>query len=280
MTNFLGTLTANFKQAVISKPFVLAVGIACSLYLAGTSSFFIGSYPNRDVLSIFQYVHDVGLFETMLPICCAIPFGLSFYFDWSSQCISFQVIRSGKKSYIVSKVIACAVSGGLAALVAMIIFVVLMRMTSPLVITTEGVYTSFLSAHEYLLQNPGTPNTLSCLAPILLSGKHISYFIATFYLIFLYCAFGAVIGLCISAAIPNPFVTIFSPFIFLFLSHLLFNNLPSYLDPTSVSKGNFSIVGSPVIHLLYATLYFVLLITILGIVFYNLVNRRIENGFH
>lgn len=288
MKKFSYALLSNIKQAVFSKLFVASMALCLIFFLLSATlstmaepvNFLARPANSIDVLSIFQFCHEVGLCESMLPICCAIPFGLSFYFDWSSKCITLQTVRSGSGIYILSKVIACALSGGLALASGAALFVFILDIRFPLVQVGTGTYNAFQSGYQYLLENPGGQSTLPCFAPLLLNGHPAGYFVATIFLIFLYGAFAAVIGLCVSSAVPNPFVAIFSPFIILFLSHLIFENFPTFLDPMSISKGNYHLSGEPALHMAYAVIYFIVLTAIPGMIFSAIVKRRIRNGIN
>ena len=86
-------------------------------------------------------------------------------------------------------------------------------------------------------------------------------------------------ALCISAFTADPFITLASPVIgYYFIINLTYAlNFPAHLKLNSIAACNFDIGGIG-ISFLYAILFFLVLIILLGCLFYTQVKRRVENG--
>lgn len=280
MKSVLKTLGANLKQAILSKYFIIVVLLTFGLYLTSSYEIFIklSMRPNTDVLYFFGFLHNVGIYESMLVLCSVLPFGLSFYFDWSNKNYYFSVARCGKKSYSISKICATAVSGGAAIALGMLLFLVFISFFVPWVDVKGSEYGSYVSA----FQNSIAAGTVQypCLTTYLLEGNYVLFYALSLYLIFLYGAFWAVVGLCASAYIPNPFITVFSPYILLFVSNKFIAYMPLNIDPVSISRANFNIGTGVFGNMTYATLFFIILILCFGILFNFATQRRIQDEFY
>lgn len=243
------------------------------IFLGGYEEFFLYApkAENMDTLHFFDFLRNVGTFETMLIICCVIPYATSFCIDYNSSYIRLLKSRTGENNYIVSKVVSCGISGGLSIALGMLLFIGLVSLQYPLVDTAGGAYQSILMRVSY--------DGAKAFESFLLSDLYILYFALQIYLIFIVGAFWSVVGLTVSTLIPNPFVALFSPYILYFLQSIFIKNFPTYLNTINIIQGNYNI-GSDIFNFTYATIFIIVLVLLLGIMFGYFAKRRLRDEYH
>lgn len=250
-----------------------AIILVCGLFfLSGYEEFFhyAPNASNMDVFHFFDFLRNVGTFETMLIICCAIPYATSFYVDYNSSFIRSIKVRTGENKYIASRVIVCGVSGGLAISLGMLLFILLLAFKYPLVNIDGGAYQSVL------MRASSTPGAFE---PLLISGNYFLYFLSNLYAIFLMGALWSSVGLLISTIIPNPFVALFSPYLLYFLQSIFIGKLPNQYNTSRIIKGMFNL-GSVAYNVLYITLFTFVLILLIFILFGYFCKRRLRDELH
>jgi hypothetical protein len=120
-------ISSDIRQAITSRGFIVSVtGMVLVLALSGVNSIIEAvrattPLPNGfHAQLIFDALASDG-FTLALPILCALPYTAAFVDDIKSGYIKLHLHRSGVRPYIAGKLIACALSGGLALLFGILI---------------------------------------------------------------------------------------------------------------------------------------------------------------
>lgn len=122
----MNSFETDMKRAVFSYRF--AAGAALMLWVLCTAGF--GS----------------KLYMVCVPVVCTFPYTTAWLADYGSGYIRQYLPRTGVKAYIMGKIFACGVSGGLAELVPIIVFArfkdeaVLEQAGLPLVFTSGALW--------------------------------------------------------------------------------------------------------------------------------------------
>ncbi|EFH80335.1 conserved hypothetical protein [Ktedonobacter racemifer DSM 44963] len=127
----LSTLRSDIQRAVLSRGFLAgAFGMAIVIVLASTESLYT-TFENAPQLPPGYHVElirnalssDMVMFA--VPILCALPFTPVFVDDIQSGFIKQFLPRCGVNAYILGKLLACAISGGLVLLIGILLAYVL-----------------------------------------------------------------------------------------------------------------------------------------------------------
>lgn len=260
MKQTLKFLSIDIKRAFCSIGFLISViGIWLVYYVGARSEI---SYAS-DVLLLFKYSTGASGFNKIIILFCALPYTTSFCVDWNSKYIRSISIRMGsKKNYAICKIIACALSSGIAVALGLILFIVPLTFKIPLVSTTGGNFEAFAT------------QTLG--GELLVKGHYVMYFAIYIYLAFLSGAFWSLVGLWISAYIPNKFVALFMPFITLYVFNLMTRSFPLCLQFNKVTNGD-CLIGGTFMSLIYATVLAITFIIVVGSFFIKATERRLSN---
>ncbi len=196
MRNFMNMLNTDIYKAIKSWRFLAGIiGTVFVYLLIIKPEIRFGS----DVLYLYRIsVEFTGVYHLMFILMCTIPYSTSFCMDFNSNNIKYSVVRSSVSSYSLSKVLSCAIAGGLAIALGTLIFILGASFFRPLVDSTKEI------SDAYLATTGGE---------LLSQGKYILYFSIYICLSFFKGFLWSVVGLLISAYIPNIFVALSSPFI-------------------------------------------------------------------
>jgi len=260
MNKFLNTLFMDLRRAFLSSGFWMAAIAMCVLYYMGIWNQIKFA---EDFLYLFKYSTDISGLNPLITMLCVLPYTNSFCSDWNSQYSKFIVIRSGQENYSISKCIACALSSGCAISLGMILFFISsipwIKFVSPVAANFQFFSTQTLGGS------------------FLLHGQYSLYFLSYVYLAFLAGAFWSVVGLCISAYIPNKFVALCTPFIAARILFFITAKFPVWLRLDKITEGS-CIINGTFLSLSYATLIYVLFIIGACLLFLYEVKRRMANG--
>lgn len=261
MNKIFNTLAMDLRRAFLSRGFWVAVVAMCTVYYAGIWNQIKFS---EDFLYLFKYSLDASSLDPIITMICVLPYTNSFCSDWNSQYLKFVVIRSDKKSYGISKVIACALSSGCAIALGMILFFMTLIPWIKFVSPTAANFKFF--------------STQTLGGGLLLQGHYLLYFLTYVYLVFLTGAFWSVFGLSVSAYMPNKFVALCSPFIAEKILFIITSKFPVWLRLDKITQGSCIINGSYFISLSYATIIYTILTIGMGMLFVKAAKRRMANG--
>lgn len=199
----------------------IAVAGILALYLHSVS--YLLSDETGDAVMAFSISLSLGYVAPILPLMAALPFGTAFCADWQSGYAPSVVVRSGRRRYLRSKAMACALSGGLASLMGMLAFILTLNLKFP----------PDFSQTPYLGDITGLQTLLGVGA-----GRYLCFFGAHLALAFLSGMFWALTALAFSAFYPNVALTLCAPLVMHRLLQELGYWTPSWLDVTILETGS------------------------------------------
>lgn len=177
-------------------PWLLVAMIAyLLLYINDISYVFMDT--QGDALATFSMSGAMGMTAYIMPLLAALPFSTGFCSDWSSGFTGAVTLRSGRKKYFTSKIIACALSGGLAAAGGTLLLILILVLKFP---HTEEIILNFIDVGEFydILAMPGITGL-------------VLYYAGVVFMQFLAGSFWAMTGLAFSAFCPNFLLTLCIP---------------------------------------------------------------------
>lgn len=195
----------ELKRYIISPLFSISVAAALCLIVYPCWGFLkdisLGRTSNLYYISL---VHSYGTFDIFAPAIAAIPCGAAFYNDYSTGYLKAILPRTSRVKYLFSKILICAVTGGLALAL------------------PNLMYDVFL----WIAAKPHTPENGflqgSVFESIEFQNDGLNVMLILLLLAFLFGAAWSLVGLAMSAFIPNKFAAIAAPFMIYFaLSTLL-----------------------------------------------------------
>jgi len=195
---------------------------------------------------------------------CTIPYSTSFCRDFNSNNIRYSLVRSNVNSYSWSKVLSSAIAGGLAVAFGTLIFILCASFFRPLVDSTRGI------SEGHLATTGGE---------LLSEGKYILYFSIYICLSFFKGFVWSVVGLLVSAYIPNIFVALSSPFILAYVYRIIAAAFHIKFNIEQICNGRVgNFIGSSTLLTLVVGILKITGITfLLGMAFNRKVKRRIAN---
>ena len=219
-------------------------------------------YPYDSVVALLDFSTGIGRFQTLSPIAACMGFSTSFYRDQKAGFGTMQRTRATARQYCLSKCIACALSAMCGVAICMWALVAMFR----------------LGGHPLLDVEASTDQAKMEFATmgILLMSGHIHLYIAI--LIFyraLAAGAWALIGLWVSAWIPNIFAILMLPYMFIFASVYILTDRLKW--PISIYKLEYGRVeGFPSMQFEFAltVLVFVSLMVLFSYLFTKCVLRR------
>lgn len=242
--------------------FLVAIAAHFALYF-NDASFFIRD-PHGDALMTFSLSRSMGMLTYVAPLFSAIPFSTAFCSDWNSGFAGSAAMRSGNHRYVLSKISACALSGGLVPAAATLAFIVFLNLRFP---TDPMLMASFAENDPFCrVLNMGAPLGLGF------------YYAGIVLMQFMAGACWAMTALAFSAFVPNVLLTLCIPLVAYRLSLELYYwfefpywlNLPLLQD--CAAEMNY------VLTLLAGFAVFGTLCLILGIIFSIRATRRLTYG--
>ena len=158
-------------------------------------SFYVQDRADNALL-VFQFCGAVTPVFSILPVIAALPFATGFGNDWRSGMAVSMTLRCGSRRFLRSKLLSCALSGGLALAGGMLLFVLFIN---------GWFQQDYASVAQMLADMPfcdvldgGAAGTIQ--------------FYGVFVLLqFLSGAFWATAALAISAFMPSPSLTLCAP---------------------------------------------------------------------
>lgn len=217
-----GLLSLDRRRA-LGAYFWIAIGAALILQVHSVSYLLRDDYG--DALMCFFLSSSLGFVAPVMPLVAALPFGTAFCADFSSGYVPSIVTRSGKRRYLWSKSLTCAVSGGLVNMCGMLAFILLLNVKFPQNFQEE-VFLGDIAGLETLLLGGGF-------------SSYALYYLARLVLAFFSGAFWAMTAMTFSAFYPNVALTLCAPLV----AHRLLQEIgyatyvPSWLNVTLLEVG-------------------------------------------
>lgn len=225
-------------------------------YNAGGGKFM---WLGADVYTEFDLLLGVSSLRKMTVVLGALPFAANFAEEWQSGVTIAAVARKGVKSYSLANVLCVFLSSFIAVFLGLVLF--------------AGILSVFLPV--YMPSN----NPVSFLYGVILKSAFPFLYIMLKSLVFaLSCAAWSVMGLMLSAFLPNKYVSICAPFVASYIVERITMQLP---DPINLYVISLSVLPwkNALLSFFYSVLLFLLIACICGMVFGIVVKRRVENGF-
>lgn len=258
-----GYLRMDLYRAFFSVPFLLAV-IAMALMLYISVRYQINE-PGIDV-AYLHMLSQAQAFNDVFYILAALPFAASFCLDWNHQFLKPLLIRANIVRYALSKIMTCALSGFAAIALGQTLFILILRLSVPLV-NQDGPAFGIVSqfTHGALLQE----------------GHNILYFVVHIVGMSLGAAFYAMMAFLVSTRIQNVFVVMASPMIMAFAFRVLtdtaFAWVPAWATPTCILIGRCNL-ATPLRSFFYEVFVFTLVSVLLGLLIIRQLKRRLGDG--
>jgi len=175
--------------------FWIAIAAHLVMYFNDVSFFVLESHG--DALMTFSLSRSMGMLTYVAPLFSALPFAAGFCADWNSGFAGAAAMRSGNRRYMLSKVLACALSGGLVPAIATLLFIILLNLRFP---TDPELMRSFAYGDPFnLVLNMGAPIGLGF------------YYAGMVLMQFMAGTCWAMSGLMFSAFMPNVLLTLCVP---------------------------------------------------------------------
>ncbi len=121
------TTSSDIRRALTSRGFFIStLGIVLVILLASLESIIKVTQNTEPLMNGYhaQFIFEAlssDAFTLALPILCALPYTAAFIDDIKSGYIKLHLHRSSIGQYIKAKLIACALSGGLALLIGILV---------------------------------------------------------------------------------------------------------------------------------------------------------------
>lgn len=254
-------IVTDCKRAICSTGFVVAVIGIWAVFFWGAKG--VMSYA-PDILLMVEYAASGSGTNSLVLLFCVLPYTMSFCSDWDSKYIRMIVARVGPFRYTVSKFFSCFFSSWLATAAGILFFILPFSLILPLV-----------SPDAENVQNYVAMSTLQ--EQMLGQGQFVLYFIIYIFLRSLHNGFWAAVGLCASAYIPNRFVAVFVPYIGFFMLSFVTYQFPTWLRLSKLGTADFTL-GGVAFNIIYAILFFAVLLFIMGLLFFQTVKKRVSNA--
>lgn len=223
------------------------------------------SMKQGSVHYFFQNSAFGGVCRTyFLPIFTTLPFSTSFCREYKENAFPFIVAREGKRGYCLIKYVISALCGGFVVAFGTALLFVLLASVFPVadipyqeVPVAESFHLWIASYHPFLYGVVETANG------------------------FLTGLLWSCVSICVSAYIPNSFVTMTSPYLISFaIGHMFRLFRIDNLYRFDKWLTGYSIIGSSMQTLLFSVITVLIIISILGILFTKKVQGRIENELY
>lgn len=196
-------------------------------------------------------------FAVLNVIAATIPFAGAFYQDWHSGNFQLQIVRSGKNKYGISKIVVCSLSGGMVSVLGRIIL----------------LFYGYFNGYPIFPEGYSIEGDVFWRDYFLEDGQIILFFMAAFLSCFMVGAVWAMMGLCLSVYISNPFVIYFLPYVLLLLEKILPKEIPQWMFLSWVWIG-WSVTKGLINNLIYTITLPMFYLMVLATLFIIGVKRR------
>lgn len=219
-------LKSELKLSIFNQGTLIAFVIIMFMFIK--SMLDGGVFQLNNLGDKFDYLYIITIpmaLSGFLPFACifpVMPYGTSFCDDYNSGYIKFITIRTGYKKYCFTRIATVGLSGGIAIFLPfLIIFIVAIIVGKPCTGIQEDQFYLYTMWENYVSAGGGS---LVLAAKLLLA--------------FLFGAVWSLVGLAVSAWIPNRYVTLIAPFIIYQSLWLLLDKVP--YNPVDLLRGDAS----------------------------------------
>ena len=263
MKNFFRALLTELKCRIFSLGFIIPVIFAALSYITSIIEDLKFMWNNNlDVLYFWDMSQNIGYFTSISILCCTALNCTSFLNDYRSDYYRNAVLRSGKLNYTLSKYLSCVFCGGLTLCIGLELFIFVLMLRFPLVSDDSSYRELYIYSADKIFTGE-----------LLESGHNVGFFAIYAFLAFLFGALWSAVGICVSSFITDKYVASFSPYVIWYTSRGLLSGM---FKTENIFNGNYN-VGGVAGSVLFAVLYFGIVITVLGFIFCIKAGRRCEN---
>lgn len=262
-----GIAKMNFKSLLLSKIFYASIAANLAVLIMAYYFHYVQGASISDVCSEFLTDFYFGTLPRIVILISTLPVITSFCTDWNTQYVRSVAGRAGVERYLRHKILYCIAGTFITAFISLWLFTFFLRTRMPMITPMGAEELSGIYPFGVIVAD----------APYLYQLCKIICFSA-------YCSVWAVVGLAISAYIPNRFLVFTSPFTLCYILEIIFNNkivlvTPLFLHIPYLALATMTspLFGNPVIDLLYIVLLFFGLSLLAGKVFFRGAKRRINN---
>ncbi len=218
---------------------------------------------NRDfyVSNVVYHVNiflDLDAYRKLLPVFGALPFTANFADEWKSGITCYCVTRKSVKEYAAANVLFCWFTSLLTVFLGMLLYAFIYSFFIPL-------YGEYTNPQTYLF------------GKFLMNGQGWLYMLLKIFIFACSCSMWTVMGLLLSAFMPNKYVAIASPFVASYIVERITLQFPPRLNLWLLSlcatAWSSDLVGG-----LYTFGVFALISAVCGVLFFIIVRRRVRNG--
>lgn len=252
-------ISMNFMQVFRFPAFYLSILGVCLICCFSIKDEYSLSKSMSSAYHFFDLLIGFTMYKKLIVLIAAIPFTASFCSDWNCQYIKPIVIRSGIFQYSFAKVFTCFLSSFLVVFIGLSLFIMLLVTQIP------------------LYPNSAEPFATPPFAELAQGSFPILYIAAEGFVFSLAASFWSVVGLAVSAYIPNRFVAISTPLIASYILEELTSFFPDWLNLYYLTRSSDVLHQGAVVSFCYFFLIFVVLSFFVGIIFYRQVRRRMRN---
>lgn len=235
---------------------ILGVFAVC---LANTRGMNINEYTT--VIQRIDLFLDLDAFRKLTVIFAAVPFTANFADEWKNGVTVSCVSRKGVKSYAFSNVLLCAATAFLALFVGISLYM---------------LTASFFSDFDRPAVNDINIETGYPYCELLNNGPRFLYPIIRVFIFSLSGAMWCVMGLMLSALVPNKYVAVCSPVVASYVVERITMQLPVRLNLYSLSMSVPLVINSTVTFI-YTVMMFTVISAACGWVFYRVLRKRVQN---
>lgn len=237
-------------------------GIAGVLAICLTRTFHIKNLGHaKDVLREVEYFLYFDNLQKAVVIFGSLPVTANFADEWkcgiTSQCVS----RVGVGKYAVSNILMCFGATFSTVLIGMMLY--------------SGIYSTFYPFYVPDGNTMGTPYDI-----FIQNGFPIFYLISLIFVYAASCGMWAVMGLMMSAFLPNKYIAICTPFVASYAIERVTMGLPPALNLWNISISalpwNDVSLKNAFLTIFYSTGFSCVIAGVCGVIFFRTVKRRIE----
>lgn len=253
-------MTKGYLYKLIRSPLtyigVLGVFAVC---LANMRGLLINEHTT--VMSRIDLFLDLDAFRKLTVIFAAVPFTANFADEWKNNVTTFCVSRRGIKKYAASNVLLCAVTSFLAVFLGIMLYMLVM-----------SVFTEF--DRQDLNIHSGFPY-----CEFLNNGPRWLYPVIRIFVFSVSASMWCVMGLMLSAFIPNKYVAVCSPVVASYVVERITIQLPVQMNLHSLSL-SVPLIYNSFTTFIYTMLVFTGISAVCGFVFYYVLRKRVQNEFN
>lgn len=245
------SLSLRLRSAVFSWPMFASIFVGLFLLMWHSISNWIlysvtfGMSPYSDMLNVYldeiYKANNLGGFSMFAAILAALPASILFCEDYNSGYCKSILCRIERSRYLRETVLCAGISGGLAvffpSLFSDFIFILFAKPN-----TVENMSFNYATVFD---------ETVYCQLQFVWGGLFMVLFLLL--LAFLFGATWSLVGLCVSALIPNRYIALAVPFALFFGAHLILYRLdtPLLFSPANVLMPAADFIPFPAFPLLY-----------------------------